>query len=95
MPVTAKFSEEFYARLGHRVADELVDWFNRVDESYRNEFRELYQVQFARLEATVGQALEGMRADMARLETRLIRWMFLFWVANLGTTITLIKLWNG
>ena len=46
MPVTAKFSEEFYERLGHGVADELVDWFNTVDATYRSDFRDLFQGQF-------------------------------------------------
>ncbi len=36
MPITAKFSQEFYDRLGHKVADELVDWFNKVDTTYRS-----------------------------------------------------------
>ncbi len=31
MPVTAKFSEEFYAKFGPQVVDEIVDWFNKVD----------------------------------------------------------------
>jgi hypothetical protein len=51
MPVTAKFSEEFYAKFGHRVVDELVDWFNKVDVAYRSKFRELFEVHFARFDA--------------------------------------------
>ena len=46
MPVTAKFSENFYSRLGHDVADEPVDWFNKLDETYRSEFRELFADTF-------------------------------------------------
>ncbi len=40
MPVTAKFSEEFYDKLGHGVANEIVDWFNRVDLAYKTELKE-------------------------------------------------------
>ena len=91
MPVTAKFSEEFYARLGHRVADELVDWFNRVDETYRSEFRELFAAHFRAFDAKLDQRTAELREEIARLETRLIRWMFLFWVGTVGTMIALLR----
>ena len=91
MPVTAKFSEEFYARLGHRVADELVDWFNRVDDTYRSEFRELFAAHFRAFDAKLDQRTAELREEIARLETRLIRWMFLFWVGTVGTMIALLR----
>ena len=99
MPVTAKFSQEFYARLGHKVADELVDWFNRVDETYRSEFRELFRTHFtqfdAKLEQRVAEVKSDLRQDMAGLETRLIRWMFVFWLGTVGTVVTLHRFWPG
>ncbi len=136
MPVTAKFSEEFYTKFGHRVVDELVDWFNQVDATYRSEFRELFEVNFARFDAKLEQriaelraefkeGLAGLRAEfkagiaelraeftkqiaelraefktelserIAGLETRLIRWMFLFWVGTIGTMIALLRFWSA
>ena len=41
MPVTAKLSRKFYDQLGDDIANELVDWFNKVDDTYRTELREL------------------------------------------------------
>jgi hypothetical protein len=110
MPVTAKFSEEFYAKFGHRVVDELVDWFNKVDVAYRSEFRELFEVNFARFDAKLEQRIAELRTEfkaeiaelrtefsgrMAALETRLIRWMFLFWIGTIGTMIGLLRFWGG
>ncbi len=103
MPVTAKFSEEFYAKFGHQVVDELVDWFNKVDLTYRSEFRELFEVNFARFDAKLEQRIAELRSElraefasgMAALETRLIRWMFLFWVGTIGTMIALLRFWSG
>ena len=140
MPITAKFSKEFYAKLGHGIADELVDWFNKVDATYRSEFRELFEVNFARFDAKLEQRLAEIRAELREeiaalraelrgeivglraelggeivglraelggeiaafradfssklsgLESRLIKWMFLFWVGTLGTVLALIKL---
>jgi hypothetical protein len=99
MPVTAKFSEEFYARLWHGVADELVDWFNRADETYCSEFRELFAAHFRAFDAKLEQRSAEIRSELhqeiARLETRLIRWMFLFWVGTLGTMVALFRFWAG
>ena len=42
MPVTAKLSRRFYDQLGDDVANELVNWFNAVDETYRNQLRRMF-----------------------------------------------------
>lgn len=68
MPVTAKFSEEFYERLGHGVADELVDWFNTVDATYRSDLRDLFQGQFTALR---GEVEQRFAAFDAKLEQRI------------------------
>ena len=75
MPVTAKLSKRFYEVLGEDVANELVDWFNAVDLTYRTELRELNELNFARFEAKLEQR-------MADLRTELVRWMFAFWITN-------------
>jgi predicted nuclease with TOPRIM domain len=68
MPVTARLSKAFYDRLGEQVANELVDWFNQVDLTYRTELRELNDLNFARFDAKVGERLAelrtGLRSDL-------------------------------
>jgi hypothetical protein len=96
MPVTAKLSRKFYEKLGDDVTNELVEWFNQVDVAYRSEFRELFEVHFARFDAKLEQRIAEVRAEfvtkLAQLETRLIRWMFVFWVGTIGTIVALLKL---
>jgi hypothetical protein len=105
VPVTAKLSRQFYEKLGDEVANELVNWFNAVDESYRSEFRDLFEANFARLEARLAQQTAELHGEIGRLrsdfellraeltvrlqrhETRLIRWMFGFWI---GSWLTLV-----
>jgi len=70
MPVTVKLSRQFYDRLGDEVTNELVNWFNQVDTAYRSDLRELNELNFARFEASLGQRLAELRAD---LETRFER----------------------
>ena len=138
MPVTAKLSRGFYEKLGDEVANELVEWFNQVDATYRADLRELNELNFARFDAKVEQRFAqtdakwerrfaemdakwerrfaemdakwerrfaemdakweqrfaDLRADMRvglrTLETKLIRWMFLFWIGQAATTVGLV-----
>ena len=50
MPVTAKLSRKFYEKFGDDITNELVDWFNKVDATYRSDLRELNELNFARFE---------------------------------------------
>jgi hypothetical protein len=101
MPVTARLSKLFYDRLGEAVANELVDWFNAVDATYRADLRELNELNFARFDAKLEQRLAELHARLDRvaaemnatLERRLgeqTRWLFLAWASLL---IPIIGLW--
>jgi hypothetical protein len=91
VPVTARLSKRLYDVLGEDVANELVDWFNTVDLTYRADFRELNELNYARFEAKLEQRLAELRAELltelrtsiAGLRTELVRWMFGFWVTTL------------
>ncbi len=86
MPVTAKLSRKLYDKLGEDVANELVDWFNAVDATYRADLRELNELNFARFDAKLEQRLTELDAKWgsrwteldAKLEQRL---------AELGATL--------
>ena len=75
MPVTAKLSRKFYDKLGDDVANELVEWFNLVDATYRSDLRELNELNFARLDAKVEQRWAQLDAKLeqrvAQFEQRL------------------------
>lgn len=51
MPITAKLSRKFYETFGDEVTNELVEWLNQVDATYRSDLCEL---NFARFEAKLG-----------------------------------------
>ena len=75
MPVTAKLSKAFYERLGHEVANDLVDWFNQVDATYRADLREFNELNFVRFDAKLEQRIAELRSmlreEIARLRTEL------------------------
>jgi hypothetical protein len=92
MPVTARLSRKFYEKFGDDVTNELVEWFNQVDATYRSDLRELNELNFSRFEAKLAAEFGHLETRMAVFEARIIRWMFVFWVGTLGTLIALLKL---
>jgi hypothetical protein len=64
MPVTAKLSRRFYETFGDELANELVEWFNQVDATYRAHLKELNELNFARFDAKLEQRVAELRADM-------------------------------
>jgi len=66
MPVTAKLSRRFYETFGDEIANELVELFNRVDDAYRSEFRELFEVHFSRFDAKLEQRVAQLDAKLER-----------------------------
>jgi hypothetical protein len=85
MPITAKLSRRFYERFGDDIVNELVEWLNAVDTSYRQEFKDLFEANFNRLEARVDAKLEAMKSE-------LLRWLFLFWIGTMGSILAILKL---
>ena len=99
MPVTAKLSRKFYDVFGDEIANELVEWFNQVDATYRLELREINELNYQRFEAKLEQRIAELRAEfrteieklrlemqtgLANLRSELLRWMFLFWIGTVG-----------
>jgi len=64
MPVTARLSLRFYEKLGEDVANELVEWFNSVDATYRADLRELNELNFARFDAKMDQRIGTFEAKV-------------------------------
>ena len=73
-----------------------------VDQSYRSEFRELFQANFGQvraemaalrteLKAELRAELQSLRAELdqklARQKTALVVWMFGFWIGAVATII--------
>jgi hypothetical protein len=66
--VTARLSRAFYDRFGEALTNELVDWFNQVDATYRSDLRELNEGNFSRFDSRLNQRFA--ESDL-RLEQRL------------------------
>ncbi|MDP3938132.1 MAG: hypothetical protein Q8R92_08340 [Deltaproteobacteria bacterium] len=83
MPVTARLSRKFYETFGEDVTNELVDWFNSVDATYRGDLRELNELNFGRFDAKLEQRLAELDAKW------IVRWTGLD--AKLGERIAELR----
>ena len=71
MPVTARLSRGFYERFGDDLTNELVEWFNAVDATYRADLMRVNDLNFARFDAKVEQRFEAFRVALeGRLSDR-------------------------
>lgn len=66
MPVTAKLSRRFYEQFGDEVTNELVNWFNAVDETYRNQLRELNDLNWERFRSELRAVEAAVRSDVGK-----------------------------
>jgi phosphate uptake regulator len=67
VPVTAKLSRKFYEKFGDDIANELVEWFNAVDATYRSDLREVNELNFERFDAKLEQRVAQLNA---KIDTR-------------------------
>ena len=70
MPVTGKLSRKFYERLGDEIANELVEWFNAVDSTYKSDLKELNELNWNRFRAELRSEFDRnfreLRSDLDR-----------------------------
>lgn len=103
MPVTARLSKRFYDRLGDEIANELVEWFNQVDATYRSDLKEINERNFALFDARLEQRFAQfdtrfaqMETHQAQFETRVerslkehTRWMLAAWATQMAAILAL------
>ena len=59
-------SKKFYEKFGEDVTNELVNWFNTVDATYKADIKQLNEGNFQRFEATLKQGLAEPRLTPGR-----------------------------
>ena len=89
VPVTARLSRRFYDALGDEVANELVEWFNAVDSTYRSDLERINELNFARFDAKVEQRFAEQDAKWERRFAEQTRWFYVTWAVQLAALVAL------
>jgi hypothetical protein len=71
-----KVYEIFKSKLGEKEAETLIEYFDSKSEKKIAEKKDLF----------------ATKEDLANLKAELIKWMFIFWIGQLGALVAIIKL---
>ena len=64
MPVTARLSRRFYEAIGDDAANDLVNWMNDVDATYRTDLLRLNEANLDRFSAEIERQAAVLRNEM-------------------------------
>ena len=97
MAVPKQVTKKLREMLGTEASDMMVDWLDQREHHYdelRQEMRAGFasiDARFARLEATMGEKIGEMKAEI-------LKWAMGFWIASLlaivGALVTLSHTWK-
>ena len=71
-----KAYEIFKSKLGDSEAEILINYFNSMTDQKITEKKDLF----------------ATKEDLANMKADIIKWMFIFWVGQLGALVAIIKL---
>lgn len=71
-----KAYEIFKNKLGEKEAETLIEYFDSKTDKKITEKKDLF----------------ATKEDLANLKAEIIKWMFIFWIGQLGALVAIIKL---
>lgn len=77
------------AKLRAELRGEMSQHRSEVSDEFVK-FRSEVSSEFAKLRAEVQVEISGLRTEMARFEARIIRWMFIFWIGQIGAILGIL-----
>jgi len=83
MPIVITIPKAIREKLGDEGAEALTELFNKIEDRYKEDIIELAEQRFEKRLAKLDVKIERIRAD-------LIKWMFIFWVGQVGVLIGIL-----
>ncbi len=105
MPIVITIPNTIREKLGDEGAEALTEIFNKIEERSKEDIIELAEQRFekrlGRLDAKIEKVkadldakIEKVKADLGvkieRVRADLIKWMFIFWVGQVGVLIGIL-----
>ena len=73
--------------LRERLGDDLVELINRADERIKEDIVATVEEKFER---RLAEEMGKLRTDMAEMKADIVRWMFIFWVGQIGVLVGIL-----
>jgi len=83
MPIVITIPKAIREKLGDEGAEALTELFNKIEDRYKEDIIELAEQRFEKRLGKLDVKIERVRAD-------LIKWMFIFWVGQVGVLIGIL-----
>jgi len=83
MPIVITIPKAIREKLGDEGAEALTELFNKIEDRSKEDIIELAEQRFEKRLAQLDVKIERVRAD-------LIKWMFIFWVGQVGVLIGIL-----
>ncbi|MBI4649282.1 MAG: hypothetical protein HY738_22465 [Bacteroidia bacterium] len=85
-------------KLGEEASDNLVELINKANGVVKQDTISLCSDKFERrlieettkLDKRITEEIQGLRVEMYRLHTVNIRWMFIFWIGQIGAILAIL-----
>src|ERR1035437_8571472 len=99
-PVDIEMYETLRDSLSERVAKNFVRLFDtKFEQAFHNKKDvlatkhdlALLQSDITELRLSTKQDTADLRVEIARTESRIIKWMFIFWIGQIATVIAIMK----
>lgn len=83
MPIVITIPKAIREKLGDEGAEALTELFNKIEDRSKEDIIELAEQRFEKRLTQIDVKIERVRAD-------LIKWMFIFWVGQVGVLIGIL-----
>jgi len=94
MPIVITIPNTIREKLGDEGAEALTELFNKIEERSKEDIIELAEQRFEKRLGRLDAKIEKVKADLSvkieRVRADLIKWMFIFWVGQVGVLIGIL-----
>ena len=94
MPIVITIPNTIREKLGDEGAEALTEIFNKIEENSKEDIIELAEQRFEKRLGKLDTKIEKVKADLEvkieRVRADFIKWMFIFWVGQVGVLIGIL-----
>ncbi len=81
--IELKAYEIFKSKLGEKEAETLIEYFDSKTDKKISDKKDVFATK---------EDVAHLKETMANLKAEIIKWMFIFWIGQLGALVAIIKL---